>query len=183
MPSSAQPLPGVTFTAFFHYLPPLPTTNDYRCPLSSSSASRSLHNPFCLVDPTYLQIQRSCFFSLQCCPATPAITCYRIFLPHCSLASYCPCLPSLPSSSIITAIAIAKALVDHSCCPLLHLLCFLLPLLAITAFLLNRSLTCHIVVSLSLAVALTALNRLCPPLAGTDNLVAVKSCYIYDIYP
>ncbi|RWW38782.1 hypothetical protein BHE74_00055938 [Ensete ventricosum] len=65
--------------------------------------------------------------------------------------------------------------------PPLLLPCFLLPLLVVAAFLLNRSLTCHVVASLSPAAALTAANRLCPPLADIDNLVAVKSYYIYDI--
>ncbi|RWW65240.1 hypothetical protein BHE74_00027465 [Ensete ventricosum] len=65
--------------------------------------------------------------------------------------------------------------------PPLLLPCFLLPLLVAVAFLLNRSLTCHIVVSLSPTAALTAANRLCPPLADADNLIVFKSYYIYDI--
>ncbi|RRT35305.1 hypothetical protein B296_00021653 [Ensete ventricosum] len=65
--------------------------------------------------------------------------------------------------------------------PSLLLPCFLLPLLIAATFLFNHSLTCHVVASLSPVVALTTANRLCPPLADADNLVAVKSYYIYDI--
>ncbi|RWV80497.1 hypothetical protein GW17_00058229, partial [Ensete ventricosum] len=61
--------------------------------------------------------------------------------------------------------------------------CFLLPLLAAAAFLLNRNLTCHVVASLSPVAALTIANHLCPPLVDADNLVVVKSYYIYDICP
>ncbi|RRT55748.1 hypothetical protein B296_00015649 [Ensete ventricosum] len=61
--------------------------------------------------------------------------------------------------------------------------CFLLPLLVVAAFLLNCSLTCHVVASLSPVVAVTAANRLCPPLIDVDNLIAIKSYYIYDICP
>ncbi|RWV77763.1 hypothetical protein GW17_00061369 [Ensete ventricosum] len=38
-------------------------------------------------------------------------------------------------------------------------------------------------IAASPAAALTAANHLCPPLADVDNLVAVKSYYIYDICP
>ncbi|RRT32615.1 hypothetical protein B296_00033389 [Ensete ventricosum] len=128
---------------------PLPQpSSDCHCPLPSYSASRSLHNPFCLADPTCLQIQRYCCCSLQCCPTNSAQP------PLPSLLSHLP--PSL-------------------------LPCFQLRLLAATAFLLNRSLTCHVIASLSPTAALTAANHLCPPLADTDNLVAVKSYYIYGI--
>ncbi|RWV81552.1 hypothetical protein GW17_00057013 [Ensete ventricosum] len=180
-PSSVQPLPSVTSPAFFHRLQPLPTADDCRCPLPSSSASRSLHNPFCLADPTYLQIQRYCLCSLQCCLATPVILVAASSSPAAPLFPTAPayrrCLPPQqlqpqpkPSPALAAALSFS-------------LLCFLLPLLAAIAFLHNRSLTCHIVTSLSLVATLTAANRLCPPLANADNLVAVKSYYIYDICP
>ncbi|RWV78690.1 hypothetical protein BHE74_00035382 [Ensete ventricosum] len=113
-------------------------------------------------------------------PNHPCHSCYHIFLPRYSLGSDCNChrclhpqqLQSQPKPSSTTAAALS-----------FNLLCFLLPLLAVVAFLLNRSLTCHVVASLSPTTALTAVNYLCPPLADVDNLVAVKSYYIYDICP
>ncbi|RRT32544.1 hypothetical protein B296_00049326 [Ensete ventricosum] len=123
---------------------------------SPPTAGRCLLFPchYCL--PHLPHIQRYCCCSLQryCCCS----------LQHCPTTSAQPPMPSL---------------LTHLPPPLLP--CFLLPLRTAAAFLLNRSLTCHVVASLSLAAALTAANHLCHPNADTDSLVAVKSYYIYDI--
>ncbi|RRT56479.1 hypothetical protein B296_00047837 [Ensete ventricosum] len=153
----------------------LPTTGNYRCPLPSSSASRSLDRPFCLADPTYLQIQRCRFCSLQRCPAAPAILVVASSSPAAPLLPLPRRTPLLLSSTTSAPSAAPNiiALVGHLCSfsplrpPLLptalacrhclppqqsqpkplsatpvalsfSLLYFLLPLLIVAAFLLNR---------------------------------------------
>ncbi|RRT57467.1 hypothetical protein B296_00013389 [Ensete ventricosum] len=120
---------------------------------------------------------------------SPRRTATSLFLPPLPAAAFTApfallTLPAYRSSAVVVAPSSAAqpplpSLLQHL--PPLLLPCCLLPLLVVVAFLLNRSLTCHLVASLSPAAALTAANHLCPPLADIDNLVAVKSYYIYDI--
>ncbi|RRT76596.1 hypothetical protein B296_00004598 [Ensete ventricosum] len=134
-----------------------------------------------------LQSHPSCLLLSHCC--SPCRTIAALFLPPLPAAVFTApfallTLPACRSSAVVAAPSSTvqpplPTLLPHL--PSLLLPCFLLPLLVVVAFLFNRSLTCHVVASLSPAAALTAANRLCPPLADADNLVAVKSYYIYDI--
>ncbi|RRT45442.1 hypothetical protein B296_00020296 [Ensete ventricosum] len=137
--------------------------------------------------------------TVGCCllPPVPIADAIAILLPH-LLPTVCRrCLPSAAiffslAVAAFTRLSSAVVAVPSSVAQpplpslLLHLPTsllpyFQLPLLVATTFLLNRSLTCHVVASMSPTAALTAANRLCSPLADADNLVAVKSYHIYDI--
>ncbi|RRT58960.1 hypothetical protein B296_00003134 [Ensete ventricosum] len=143
-------------------------------------------------------LSQRCRAQQRCCCCLPTMLSHyrspvRLSLPSSSSASHSLTAPfdllTLPAcrSSVVVA---APSSVAQPPLPslLLHLSplllpCFLPPLHATAAFLLNCSLTYHVVASLSPVITLTATNRLCPPLADADNLVAVKSYYIYNICP
>ncbi|RZS20953.1 hypothetical protein BHM03_00053512 [Ensete ventricosum] len=174
-------------------LPPVPPCHCHRLALGSVQPAVTRPSPLPPLPQRCRAQQRCCC----CLPATlsryrsPRRTAATLFLPPLPAAAFTApfallTLPACRSSAAVATPSSAAqpplpSLLPHLPPPLLP--CFLLPLLVAAAFLLNRSLTCHVVASLSPAPALTAANRLCPPLADADNLVTVKSYYIYNICP
>ncbi|RRT31705.1 hypothetical protein B296_00044779 [Ensete ventricosum] len=149
-------------------------------PLAHTRASATqslppLHQP--QLHPSYLLLSHC---------RSPRRTVATLFLPPMpAIVFIAPfALLTLPACRSSAAVATPSSAAQPSLLPHLPSLllpCFLLPLLITAAFLFNRSITYHVVASLSPVAALTATNRLCPRLADADNLVAVKSYYIYDI--
>ncbi|RRT32600.1 hypothetical protein B296_00055790, partial [Ensete ventricosum] len=149
---------------------------------SSSAHSRRCRRPPSISPPHSLPPLPTvvCYLLLSRC-RSPRRTIAALFLSPLPAAAFTTpfALLTLPACRSSAAQPPLPSLLPHL--PSLLPPCFLLPLLVVAAFLFNRSLTCHVVASLSPVVALTVANHLCPPLADADNLVAVKFYYIYDI--